>query len=632
MARNRESQADALARWEALQELQETFPYTVAGLLSFAQVVIHTLITGNPDLNRVQADILKFLFSGNKYRMVEAQRGQAKTTIAAIYAVFRIIHEPHKRIMIVSQTAKRAEEIAGWVIKIFRGLDFLEFMLPDMYAGDKASIKGFEVHYTLRGSDKSPSVACYSIEAGMQGARADIILADDVESLQNSRTSAGRVLLEDLTKEFESINQFGDIIYLGTPQSVNSIYNNLPARGYQIRIWPGRYPTEEQLASYGDFLAPMILQDMMDDPSLRRGYGMDGMQGAPTCPEMYDDEKLIEKEISQGTAKFQLQFMLNTRLMDADRYPLRLNNLIIMSFGTDVVPEMPTWSNDSINLISDAPRFGNKPSDYLFRPVARAYEWKPIQRRIAYIDPAGGGKNGDETGVAIVFLLGTFIYVYKCFGVPGGYAEKNLSRIVDECKNAGVREVFIEKNFGHGAFEAVIKPYFEREWPVSLEEDYATGQKESRIIETLEPLLTTHRIVFNAEMIKQDLDSIQHYPLELRMSYSLFAQISNITLEKGCLRHDDRLDALYGAIRQLTSQIDYDEANRINTLRAREMRDYLDMMNDPRKRREFFTGQDHGSARSGHNMSDFQRGNTLGQKNYRVRNRNTISSRISKTF
>lgn len=632
MARNRESQADALARWEALRELQETFPYTVHGLLSFAQVVINTLITGNPDLNRVQADILKFLFSGKKYRMVEAQRGQAKTTIAAIYAVFRIIHEPHKRIMIVSQTAKRAEEIAGWVIKIFRGLDFLEFMLPDIYAGDKASIKGFEVHYTLRGSDKSPSVACYSIEAGMQGARADIILADDVESLQNSRTAAGRALLEDLTKEFESINQYGDIIYLGTPQSVNSIYNNLPARGYQIRIWPGRYPTLEQEACYGDFLAPMIIQDMMEDPGLRLGYGMDGMQGAPTCPEMYDDEKLIEKEISQGTAKFQLQFMLNTRLMDADRYPLRLNNLIFMSFGTDVVPEMPTWSNDSINMISDAPRFGNKPTDYLYRPVSRTYEWKPITRRIAYIDPAGGGKNGDETGVAIVFLLGTFVYVYKVFGVPGGYQAQHLQRIVDECKLAGVKEVFIEKNFGHGAFEAVIKPYFEREWPVSLEEDYATGQKETRIIETLEPLFTSHRVIFNADMIRQDIQSIQHYPLEIRMSYSLFAQISNITLEKGCLRHDDRLDALYGAIRQLTSQIDYDEVTRINRVRAKEMRDYLDMMNDPRKRREYFTGQDHGSMRSGHNVSGFQMARTNGTgRNYSPR-RNTISARISKTW
>ena len=627
MAKSRESQAEALARWEALHELQQTFPYTVQGLLSFAQVVIHTLITGNPNLNRMQADILRFLFSGHKYRAIEAPRGIAKTTLSAIYTVFRVIHEPHKRIMIVSQTAKRAEEIAGWVIKIFRGLDFLEFMLPDIYAGDKASIKGFEVHYTLRGSDKSPSVACYSIEAGMQGARADIILADDVESLQNSRTAAGRALLEDLTKEFESINQFGDIIYLGTPQSINSIYNNLPARGYKLRIWTARYPTEQQEQAYGDFLAPLIIQDMMEDPSLRTGHGIDGLQGAPCVPEMYDDEQLIEKEISQGTAKFQLQFMLNTRLMDADRYPLKLSNLIMMSFGTDVVPEMPTWSNDSINLVSDAPRYGNKPSDYFYRPIARPYEWKPIQRRIAYIDPAGGGKNGDETGVAIVFLLGTHIYVYKVFGVKGGYGESELSRIVREIKNAEVKEVYIEKNFGHGAFEAVIKPYFEKEWPVSLEEDYASGQKETRIIETLEPLLSMHRIIFNADMIKWDIDSVQHYPLEIRMSYSLFGQMSNITLEKGCLRHDDRLDALYGAIRQLTLSIDYDEVTKLTRAKMQEQRDYVLMMQDPSARREFISGESSGYRRRT-NLISAATNRTFGERpRY---SRNVVQSQVNR--
>ncbi len=632
MARTRESVAEALQRWELLRELQDTFPYTVQGLLQFAEVCINTLIPGNPHLIRMQADILKFLFHGNKYRLIEAPRGIAKTTLSAIYAVFRVIHEPHKRIMIVSQTAKRAEEIAGWVIKIFRGLDFLEFMLPDIYAGDKASIRGFEVHYSLRGSDKSPSVACYSIEAGMQGARADIILADDVESLQNSRTAAGRALLEDLTKEFESINQFGDIIYLGTPQNVNSIYNNLPARGYAVRIWTARYPTLEQEACYGDFLAPMLRQDMTDDPSLRTGYGIDGMQGAPCAPEMYDDEKLIEKEVSQGTAKFQLQFMLNTRMMDADRYPLRLNNLIMIAFGTKEVPEMPIWSNDSLNLISEAPRFGNKPSDFLYRPVACPYEWRAIQRRLMYIDPAGGGKNGDETGVAIVFLMGTFIYVYRVFGVAGGYSESSLSAIVRAAKHAEVREVFIEKNFGHGAFEAVIKPYFEREWPAELKEDYAHGQKEQRIIETLEPLLTAHRLIFNVDMIKDDIDSIQRYPLELRMSYSLFAQMSNITLEKGCLRHDDRLDALYGAVRQLTSQIDYDEANRISRLRMQEMRDYLEMMHDPRRRREFFTGQDHGYRRRT-NTSDARISGVMGNnRRPQTKQRNAISVRISRTW
>lgn len=598
MAKARESVQAAVERWELLSQLQEAFPYTVQGLLEFADVVIHTLIPGNPHLNRVQADILRFMFGGNKYRMVEAQRGQAKTTIAAIYAVFRIIHKPMHRIMIVSQTAKRAEEIAGWVIKIFRGLDFLDFMMPDIYAGDKASIRGFEIHYTLRGYEKSPSVTCYSIEGGMQGARADLIIADDVESLQNSATAAGRVKLEEATKEFESINQSGDILYLGTPQSINSIYNNLPGRGYELRIWPGRYPTIEQQQCYGEYLAPMILKDMEANPELRRGGGITRLQGQPTCPEMYNDEALIEKEISQGTAKFQLQFMLNTRLSDSERYPLKLSSLMFGNFGTDKVPEMPLHSTDSLNEIKEAQRPGNKSSDRFFRMSPRPYEWKPVTRRLMYIDPAGGGQNGDETGVAIVFLLGTYIYVYKCFGVKGGYDDADLEEIVLAAKQADVREVYVEKNFGHGAFQAIIKPVFERMHPCDLQEDYATGQKEERIIDTLEPLMSAHRLVFNTEIIFEDQKTIQKYALEKQASYSLFHQIANITRDKGSLRHDDRLDALYGAIRQLTADIDYDEMAKQSREQMEAARDYIAMMNDPNQRRAFLYGATSGPSRA----------------------------------
>lgn len=602
MAKAREGLQAALERWELLAELQEAFPYTVKGLLEFADVVINSLIPGNPHLNRVQADILKFMFKGKKYRMVEAQRGQAKTTIAAIYAVFRIIHAPTCRIMIVSQTAKRAEEIAGWVIKIFRGLDFLYFMMPDIYSGDKASIRGFEIHYTLRGYEKSPSVACYSIEGGMQGARADLIIADDVESLQNSATAAGRVKLEEATKEFESINQSGDILYLGTPQSINSVYNNLPGRGYELMIWPGRYPTVEQQACYGEYLAPMIIADMEANPGLRRGGGITRLQGQPTCPEMYDDDALIEKEISQGTAKFQLQFMLNTRLSDSERFPLKLSSLMFGNFGVDKVPEMPLHSTDSINEIKEAKRPGNKSSDRFYRMSPRPYEWKPVTRRIMYIDPAGGGKNGDETGVAIVFLLGTYIYVYRCFGVKGGYDETDLETIVMAAKEADCKEVFIEKNFGHGAFQAIIKPYFERLHQCELLEDYASGQKEERIIDTLEPLLSAHRVLFNLEIISEDAKSVEKYALEVQSSYSLFNQIANITRDKGSLRHDDRLDALYGAIRQLTTDIDYDEMAKHTREQMEKARDYVNMMNDPNQRRAFLYG-DYGSPRGARSVT-----------------------------
>lgn len=587
------SQNDKLDKWKKLVALQEMFPFSVAGLLSFAEVVISTLIAGSPSLNRIQADILRFLFTGNLYRMVQAQRGQAKTTITAIYAVFMLIHNPHYRIVIFSQNSRRAKEIAGWVIKIMNGLDFLEFMRPDKFSGDKSSItEGYEIHHILKGSGASPSVAAYSIEAGAQGARADIIIADDVESLQNSRTQAGRDMLEEATKEFESINQTGDIIYLGTPQSVNSIYNNLPSRGYEVRIWTGRYPTNEQVANYGEFLAPIILSDIKNDPSLQHGGGLDGKQGKPTCPEMYDDAKLIEKEISQGTAKFQLQFMLNTRLSDVDRYPLRLSDIIFANFSMDEAPIAPMWSNNVTEIIQTAPRFGNKPTDKLYRMISKEYKWQAFDRKICFIDPAGGGKNGDQTGVAIIGVIGTTIYVIDVFGFRGGYEEETLKSIVNRVKASGCRQVYIEKNMGYGAFTAVIKPYFESMWKVDVtdEDQYVTGQKEVRVIETLEPFFKTHRIVFNETLIQQDWDSIQNYPTELKMAYSLFGQISNITLDRNSLRHDDKVDALYGAVAQIARELDYDEIAHRARLEHEEMIAYMEAWNDPRKRREWLSG------------------------------------------
>jgi hypothetical protein len=64
-----------LEMWEALSEVQNTFPDNVDGFLLFAQTCINQLIPGEPDLNRVQADICKWLYAGPSFRMVQAQRG-----------------------------------------------------------------------------------------------------------------------------------------------------------------------------------------------------------------------------------------------------------------------------------------------------------------------------------------------------------------------------------------------------------------------------------------------------------------------------------------------------------------------------------------------------------------------------
>ena len=577
-----------LVVWQKLEQLQDTFPYTPQGLIDFAELCVNNLIPSKPSINFIQADILYFMLTGNSYRMVQAQRGQAKTTLAGIFAAFLLIHQPHYRIVIFSQTGKRATEIANWVIKIFKRIDILDFMLPNKAAGDKDNADAFDINSVLKGSDKSPSVSCYSITSGAQGARADFIIADDIESLQNSRTAAAREWLEEQSREFESINQHGDILYLGTPQSSDSIYNNLPNRGYQVRVWPGRYPTKEDVADYGEFLAPSILNGLLKDPSLQEGYGLGGKSGAPTCPEMFDDEELIRKEIALGRSKFQLQSMLNTRLSDEDRYPLKPSELIVFNFGKEEGVVNPVWNTSPLNEIPLPFKIGNRPTDKLYNPIPREHTWRKFTRKIMYIDPAGGGASGDEMAYAIVFQLENLIYIYEVGAVRGGYDESELGIMVKAAKDAGVQQVYIEENFGKGALMATIRPLFQETYPVELIDDYNTGQKELRIIDTLEPLMNSHRLIVNQKIVDYDHNSTKIRPPKDRPLFRFFTQLSLITKDKGSLRHDDRLEAAAMACSKLLDGIDFSFSKKEERERKEAVKDFIDLMNNKERRREFF--------------------------------------------
>ena len=86
---------------------------------------------------------------------------------------------------------------------------------------------------------------------------------------------------------------------------------------------------------------------MYADPTLRTGGGLDGSLGKPTDPVLLDEETLTKKELDQGQAYFQLQHMLNTKLSDEMRHPLKTKNLIVMAFPMDRAPGEIIWMPDS---------------------------------------------------------------------------------------------------------------------------------------------------------------------------------------------------------------------------------------------------------------------------------------------
>ncbi|ANS06241.1 terminase large subunit [Phage MedPE-SWcel-C56] len=558
------------SRWEDLELLQAEYPTFQPFLFD-----VMTDLLGF-QCSDIQLDIADYLEHGPTYRMIQAQRGQAKTTITAAYGVWRLIHDPSKRILIVSAGGDMAAEIGKWVIQIIMGMEILECLRPDRSIGDRSSAEKFDIHYDLKGPEKSASITSLGITSNLQGKRADILIADDVESAKNSMTEGMRERLKHLTLDFTSINSTGDIIYLGTPQSIDSIYNGLVSRGYDIRIWPGRYPTEQEAENYGHCLAPMIRSRLEADPSLATGGGPTGTRGKAVDPVLLPEDVLCRKEIDQGAAYFQLQHMLDTRLADAERFPLKSDKLIMMRVPRDSAPL-------TINTLLTADSLVRLPAgfpieDKFYRAFSFGDEFAPFQSTHMYVDPAGGGQNGDETAYAVTKFSGGRVYLVAIGGVKGGLDDAALDELTKIAVKWQPTQIDIEENYGKGALRHVWTPKLLKEYSCRIEPVWESGQKELRIIGSLEPVIGSGRLVVEEDLLVEDWASVQQYPAERRASYSLFYQLSRLTRDRDCLAHDDRLDALAGSVRFWTEYLSQDADRAVERLKAQA---YQKMISDP---------------------------------------------------
>lgn len=539
------------------------------------------------DTTEMQADIAMYMEQGPRLRMVMAQRGEAKSTLAALYAVWRLIQRPACRVLVVSGGEKQASEVAVLIIRLITSWDILEYLRPDKLAGDRSSVESFDVHWALKGLDKSPSVACIGITANLQGKRADLLLADDIETSKNGLTAVQRGQLLNLSKDFSSICTHGDILYLGTPQTKDSIYNTLPGRGFEVRIWPGRFPTEEEQAKYGERLAPFLSERIKADPSITRGGGLDGSKGQPADPGRYTEAALQDKELDQGPEGFQLQYMLDTSLADAARQQLKLENLIVANYDWERLPEAQVYQA--------SPKYAAKLPDSFPIPLTTMYNPVPVdcafviprEAPMMYIDPAGGGV--DELGIGVSASVGPYIHLLDVQGLKGGMTAGNVVKMITTMVKYGVRVVKVESNMGHGLFEInlrseiakAIKYFEEKQYGhmtsalralgmpdgkivetlkgIGVTGEYSTGQKERRIIDSFVSATQRHKVIIHKQVFESDAECSKQHSVEKRQGYSFFYQFANITTDRGSLPHDDRLEAAAGAVRHWKGVLVQDE-------------------------------------------------------------------------
>ncbi|EEE42832.1 phage terminase large subunit [Roseibium alexandrii] len=498
---------------------------------------------------------------GLREDIIRAFRGLGKSYITAAFVIWLLMRNPKdEKVMVVSASSGKAKQFVDQTKGIIQSMPEIRWLLEgDRQEGATRRDKADEFDVAGASLSQSHSVTARGITGQITGSRATTLIADDIEIESNSKTEEARqrilnVVLSDFVPVTKTEHGKGDIIFLGTPQTEESVYNVLVIEmGFSCFCIPVRYPTADKRKNYVlitegreeiDILAP-YLRYMRDRSEVREGRAID---------TRFSDEEMNAIE-AKGRSTFALQYMLDTSLSDAERYPLRQHDLIVFECNPTKAPVTIQWGrhSDKINVIKDIPNLGFS-GDYLLRPLFVDQEWRDYEQSVLFVDPSGRGK--DETSWTILKALNGILYwVHQ--GAEIADPEKAMVAIAKDAKRFNVNTVEVEPNFGQGMWVSAFNPILGKIWPggcTVVESEWAKGQKETRIIDTLEPVLATHRLVVSESLLRHDVDK--------ERVYSVLYQLTHITRDRGCLSHDDGVDSLAGAIAHYTRNmmIDADQA------------------------------------------------------------------------
>ena len=520
-----------------------------------------------PQPTRAQYAIADYLQSGPKRLQIQAFRGVGKSWITGAFVLWTLFNDPEKKIMIISASKERADNMSIFLQKLIIETPWLKHLQPKADDSRWSRIS-FDVNCSPH---QAPSVKSVGITGQMTGSRADLMILDDIEVPGNSMTELMREKLLQLCTEAESILTPKDdsrIMYLGTPQTTFTVYRKLSERNYRPFVWPARYPKD--ITPYEGLIAPQLQADIDE--------GAEPWE--PTDPDRFDSEDLQEREASMGRSNYMLQFQLDTTLSDAEKFPLKMADLVVTSVNPTEAPDNVIWCSDPRNVLKDLPTVG-LPGDYFYSPMQLQGEWTPYQETICAVDPSGRGT--DETAACYISQKNGFLYLHEVRAYRDGYSDHTLLDILKGCKKYNANTLVVETNFGDGIVSELFKKHIQQtKQRILIDEVRANVRKEDRIIDSLEPVLNQHRLIVNKSVIDWDYRSNPEAAPEQRLLYMLFYQMSRMCRMKYAVKHDDRLDCLAMGVKYFTDALSISAQEQINLRKREEWDDILEQfLDDP---------------------------------------------------
>ncbi len=259
---------------------------------SFEKFVEHYVNLMGFKMGDIQRELAAFMTHGDLGIRIHVFRGVGKSFLLDLYCIWRILRCWDTKILIVSAKEENASTHISELEKLI-GLSPLTCgWLDSTRTANKSTLD-----FGFSAQEAAPSIRCVGIESTIEGSRADLILADDIEAGPNSRTDAARAWLVKRMDEFENIIH-------PTPRFTD----------------PDVLPELTQIVVVGTYWSPMSVyvpptsgEDMSHPlkgfPVFQRG-ALDH-EDKSTFPERFSTRVLHRKRAKKSHEEWTLQFVLD---------------------------------------------------------------------------------------------------------------------------------------------------------------------------------------------------------------------------------------------------------------------------------------------------------------------------------
>lgn len=584
--------------------LRSSFPFYLRELWAAIEFDKNPMTALTP----ADIDMAHWAGHGPRLRQCIATRGVGKTLMFSCgLPGWFWLNNPDMNILVISKTQDQAKKTVHLCREWTKEVSFLRHLRPKDTRENRNSVIAFDVGARSAAS-KDPSMSAVGITGQIPGTRAHLIIGDDIETPDNTKTVNARDELYQKAHEFTKVVQpyrwrfpevGGELLLVGTyHHPTESVYTRLNDGGIKLRTYPGAYPTPDQRKRIVN-LAPILSKHLSQsdtqpgDPVFNPRIGREALDGMMEGIMPGGGSSDIA---FAGRSHGDMQVMCMTGVSEATEFPLHLEELMVprVDLNPFKAPLVCKWGthdsnhdetyNPSVECIMPG-----YPNSRIRRPAQVSVETVPLVGNRMHVDPAGGGP--DETAWAVGGFAAGLIHVFKVDGFGGSYdggqsgtTDECLIRIATNARDFNVRVITIENANNGEAMAQLLRPFIAQlriepgdpDWPqypegwncaIELSRVRRELYKEQRIIAALEPLMNQHRIVVDASCLK---------PTDgLPISHELQYQIAAITKEKGSLRFDDRVDALSELAFHFMHRVNVSQEQHAERLREKAFEDEI---------------------------------------------------------